>query len=320
MSPFTSALALSGGSARGLTHLGVIQEIERKMKFDLIVGTSMGAVIGGLYAFHGNSTKVIGSFKELFENKIFLKAANSVVDEKAVFVGPDGFFNRFIWLFRQGIFYTRTMLQMDLVGAEPLEELLGMLVPDVLIEELPVRFAAVAMDLHTGEEVVLTRGPLRRAIAASIAIPGIFPPVRVGPRTLVDGGWADNVPVAPAIALGAHFVLAVDATLEIASMTPEPGSAMEILFRCSEITRILLTRHRKSFADVLIVPEIGDMSWGAFSSIDQCMEAGRAAFRENLPAIVRQMRIRRLRTCNGAIHPGRNSEWRSHPLVFEGTP
>lgn len=321
MSPFTSALALSGGSARGLTHLGVIQEIEReKLKFDLIVGTSMGAVIGGLYAFHGNSAKVVARFKELFGNKLFLKAAQNVMDEKTVFVGPDGYFNRFIWLFRQGVFYTRTMLQMDLVGEEPLEELLATLIPDVLIEELPVRFAAVTMDLHTGEEVVFTRGPLRRAIAASIAIPGIFPPVRAGLRTLVDGGWADNVPVAPAIALGAHFVLAVDATLEIASMTPDPGSAMEILFRCSEITRILLTRHRKSFADVLIVPEIGDMSWGDFSSIDLCMEAGRAAFRENVPAIARRMRIRRLRTCNGVMHPGRNSEWRNHPLVLECCP
>ena len=236
MSLFKSALALSGGSARGLAHLGVIQEIEQQnLKFDLIVGTSMGAVIGGLYAFFGNLALVVESFRDLFGNKLFLKTASSALDEGPVFVGHDGFFNRFMWLFRQGVFYTRTVLQMDLVGEELFEELLSMLIPDVLIEELPVRFAAVAMDLQTGEEVVLTRGSLRRAIAASIAIPGIFPPVKTGRRTLVDGGWADNVPVAPAIALGAHFVLAVDATLEIASMTAGPRSAMEILFRCSEM-------------------------------------------------------------------------------------
>lgn len=317
MSLFKSALALSGGSARGLAHLGVIQEIEQQnLKFDLIVGTSMGAVIGGLYAFFGNLAMVVESFRDLFGNKLFLKTASSALDEGPVFVGHDGFFNRFMWLFRQGVFYTRTVLQMDLVGEELLEELLSMLIPDVLIEELPVRFAAVAMDLQTGEEVVLTRGSLRRAIAASIAIPGIFPPVRVGLRTLVDGGWADNVPVAPAIALGAHFVLAVDATLEIASMSADPRSAMEILFRCSEMTRILLTRHRKSAADVLIVPEIGDMPWTDFSSIDHCMETGRKAFHQNVPAIVKQLRTRRLRTFHGTIHPGRNGPW-NHPMVFE---
>jgi NTE family protein len=197
MSLFKSALALSGGSARGLAHLGVLQEIEQSnLKFDLITGTSMGALIGGLYALYGNSARVVETFQELFASKIFLKTASSAVDEAPAFVGHEGFFNRFIWLFRQGIFYTRTLLQMELVSEELFEELLATLIPDLLIEELPVRFAAVTMDLQTGEEVVLTRGALRRAIAASIAIPGIFPPVNIGRRTLVDGGWVDNVPVA----------------------------------------------------------------------------------------------------------------------------
>lgn len=316
MSRFKAALALSGGSARGLSHLGVIQEIERtNLKFDLIVGASMGAVIGGLYAWFEDSAKVIETLKNLFESKLFLKTASSAVDEESVFVGPEGFFNRFMWLFRQGVFYTRTMLQMDLVGEELFDELLAMLVPDVLIEDMPVRFAAVAMDLQTGEEVVLTKGPLRRAIAASIAIPGMFPPLQMGERTLVDGGWADNVPVAPAIALGAHFVLAVDATLDIPGIAAHPKSAMEILFRCNEITRVLLTRHRKSAADVLIVPEIGDIFWADFSSFDYCMAAGKKVFEENESIISKQMLVRRFRTLEGAIHPGRTDEWK-HPMVI----
>lgn len=317
MSRFKCALALSGGSARGLAHLGVIEEVERRnLKFDLIVGTSMGAVIGGLYASLGNLAGIVESLKNLFESRLFLKASSIAREEGTPFAGPEGYFNRFIWLFRQGVFYTRTMLQMDLVGEALSEELVSMLIPDVAIEELPVRFAATAMDLQTGEEVVLTRGSLRRAIAASMAIPGIFPPVKVGGRVLVDGGWADNVPVAPAVALGAHFVLAVDVTLEIPHMTAGPGSAMETLFRCNEITRILLTRHRKQAADVMIIPDLGDMLWADFGSMDQCMAAGRKAFQENVPTIERQMRIRRLRTLQGMIHPGRNGRW-NHPMVIE---
>ncbi|MGC9196541.1 MAG: patatin-like phospholipase family protein [Syntrophobacteraceae bacterium] len=316
MSLFKSALVLSGGSARGLSHLGVIQEIEkRNLKFDLIVGTSMGAMIGGLYAFFGNWTGVVENFKNLFESRPFLKAASTTRGEEE-FTGPEGFFNRFIWLFRRGVFFSRTMFHLDLVGDELFDELMAMLIPDVLIEELPVRFAAVAMDLQSGEEVVLTRGGLRTAISASIAIPGIFPPVKSGMRTLVDGGWTDNIPVAPAIALGAHFVLAVDAALEIPAMTGGPRSAMEVLFRSNEITRILLTRHRKSAADVVIVPEIGDMFWADFSSMEHCMAAGRKAFQENASAIARQMRLRRLRTLEGILHPGRTHQW-NHPMVFE---
>jgi NTE family protein len=194
--------------------------------------------------------------------------------------------------------------------------MLAMLIPDKLIEDLPLPFAAVAMDLLTGEEIVLTRGSLRRAVAASASIPGIFPPIRINGRTLIDGGWADNVPAAPAIALGAHFILAVDATLEIPQFTPHPRSAMEILFRCQEITRVLLTRHRKSAADILIVPEIGDIFWADFKSLAHCLAAGRKAFEQNASTISKQMLLRRVRTFDGAIHPGRMGEWR-HQFVIE---
>ncbi|MGC9965123.1 MAG: patatin-like phospholipase family protein [Syntrophobacteraceae bacterium] len=316
MSRFKSALVLSGGSARALSHLGVIQGIERAgLRFEMIVGTSMGAVIGGLYACYEDSARVIDRLKNLFESELFIKAASNAANEKYVFLSQDGFFNRFVWLFRQGVFYSHTMLRMELVTEDIYERLIAALVPDVLIEDLPVRFAAVAMDLMTGEEVVLTKGSLRRAVAASSSIPGFFPAVQINGRSLVDGGWTNNVPAAPAIALGAHFILAVDATLEISAMASSPRSAMEVLFRCNEISRILLTRHRKSAADVLIVPEIGNIFWADFGSFDHCLSAGKKALEENSSAISRQMLLRRLQTLEGLVHPGRTGQW-SHPFLI----
>ena len=316
MPRFKSALVLSGGSARALSHLGVIQEIERSgLSFELIVGTSMGAVIGGLYACYEDSAKVKERVKRSFESELFVKAASNVVEENPVYFNQDGFFNRFIWLFRRGVLYTQTMLRMELITADMYERLIAALIPDVLIEDLPVRFAAVAMDLMTGEEVVLTKGSLRAAVAASSSIPGFFPAVQINGRLLVDGGWTNNVPAAPAVALGAHFVLAVDATLEISGMVPSPRSAMEVLFRCNEITRILLTRHRKSAADVLIVPQIGDIFWADFGSIEHCMSAGRKAVEENLSEILKQVLLRRLRTLGGVVHPGRTGQW-GHPFLI----
>jgi NTE family protein len=294
----------------------VIQEIERSgLKFDLIVGTSMGAVIGGLYACYGDSARVIEGLKKFFESELFLEAASNTVDEDPGFIGQDGFFNRFVWLFRKGVFYTHTMLRMELITEDLYDRMMTMMIPDVLIEDLPVRFASVAMDLMTGEEVVLTKGSLRRAVAASSSIPGMFPVIQINGRPLVDGGWTNNVPVAPAVALGAHFVLAVDATLEIAGMASSPKSAMEVLIRCNEITRILLTRHRKSAADVLIVPQIGNISWADFGSFDHCLSAGEKAFEDNSSAVFRQMLLRRLRTLEGVVHPGRTGQW-SHPFVI----
>ena len=191
-----------------------------------------------------------------------------------------------------------------------------MLIPDVLIEDLPVPFAAVAMDLVTGDEIVITKGSLRKAVAASSAIPGLFPVIEINGRPLVDGGWVDNVPVAPAIALGAHFVLAVDTTLEIPGMTVYPQAAIEIAFRCNEITRILLTRHRKSYADALVTPEIGQMFWADFGALDECLSAGRKAFKENVSTILKKAARRRYLTAWGSIHPCRVCEWRNPFLVF----
>ncbi len=246
---FKTALALSGGSARALSHLGVLERIEReKIPVDMIVGSSMGAVIGGLYAYYRDSATVADRLRRVFQSELFVKAASLVAEDTAHPVGTDRFFNRFMWLFRKGFYYTHSMLHTALVSEDLYEEIIGTLVPDTLIEDLPIPFASVAMDLLSGEEIVIAKGPLRRALAASSAIPGILPVVEIDGRPLVDGGWVDNVPVAPAIALGAHFVIAVDATLEMSGMADTPQSAMEIVFRCNEITRIVLTRHRKSHA------------------------------------------------------------------------
>lgn len=312
---FQSALVLSGGSARGLSHLGVIEEIEhRDMAVDLIVGSSMGALIGGLYAYYRDVGQVSSRLRNFFGSHQFLKISATVLDERSQQPGQDGFFNRFIWLFRKGVYYTHSVLKSEIVQHDIYRDIIETLIPDIPIEELPTRFAAIAMDLLTGEEVVLTRGSLRNAVAASSAIPGLFPVIEIDGRPLIDGGWVDNVPVAPAIALGAHFVVAVDATLEIDGLE-YPQSAIETVFRCNEITRIILTRQRKSRADVLLVPAIGPMFWADFAAIDRCIVAGRKAFSENARKISRKTAVRRGLTLEGLIHPARTREWK-HPFLI----
>lgn len=312
---YKTALVLSGGSARGLAHLGILLELEKQgIRVDMIVGTSMGAVVGGLYAIHGKASAVIERIRKLVESDLFARTI-SVASDDVPEIGPDGFFNRFMWLFRKGVYYTHSMIRPALVSQEVYFHIMSDLIPDRAIEDLPLPFAAVAMDIETGDEVVITEGSIRKAIAASAAIPGIMPPVSLGKRHLVDGGWVDNVPVTPAISMGAHFVIAVDTTLEVPGLGTPPLSAIESLFRCNEITRIILTRHRKASADVLIAPEIGHLSWANFSAIDRCIAAGRSAFTENLGLIRQKDRTRRRFSLSGLIHPARVEAWR-HPFVF----
>lgn len=312
---YKTALVLSGGSARGLAHLGILLELEeRGIQVDLIVGTSMGALIGGLYAIHGQASIVIERIRNLIESDLFSRAVSAVAEEEPE-MGPDGFFHRFMGLFKKGVYFTHSMIRPALVSREVYRQLMTDLIPDHSIEDLSLPFAASTMDFRSGDEIVIARGSIRDAIAASAAIPGIMPPVALGERLLVDGGWADNVPVAPAIAMGAHFVIAVDTTLEVPGLGTPPLSALESLFRCNEMTRILLTRHRKARADVLITPEIGRLSWANFAAIDRCLAAGRSALAENIDTIRQRRRSRRWRTLSGLIHPARSGEWR-HPFAF----
>lgn len=314
-SRFKTALVLSGGSARALTHLGALTELlSHQIVPDLIVGTSMGAVIGALYAYYRDIHKVSVAVHGLVESDLFLKTISAASDEHAE-SHDDGFFNRFLGLFRKGVYYTHSLTRSALVSEDTYLEIMTDLIPDCNMRDLPIQFAAVAMDPATGEEIVITRGSLVNAVSASAAIPGILPQVEYQGRMLVDGGWLDNVPVSPAIALGAHCVVAVDASLDIDGLGPMPTAAIEHVFRCNEISRIRLMQHRRSHADILVTPRIGETNWSHFSCINRCSTAGRNAMRDALPLIHQKLLRRKVCTLGGRIHPARRSGWR-HPFLI----
>jgi NTE family protein len=176
-------LALGGGGARGYAHVGVLSALaERGIEPAIVCGTSIGALVGGIYA--------AGRLGELEEWALPLTPRDllGLVDLTAAGGGP--------------------------VGGRRLMELYREHLGDVAIEELPRPFAAVATDLGTGAEVWLRRGPLLAAIQASISIPGVFTPMLRDGRWLVDGGLVDPVPVSLCRAMGAELVVAVDLNSE----------------------------------------------------------------------------------------------------------
>ncbi|HVV62852.1 MAG TPA: patatin-like phospholipase family protein [Pseudolabrys sp.] len=190
------ALALGGGAARGFAHIGVMRTlIKYNVLPDIIVGTSIGAVVGGCYA--GNQ---LDNF-ETWARGLTVRGVLSYLD---------------ISLSGSGLIRGNQL-------AARLEEALK----DMKIEDLPIRFAAIATEFNTGHEVWLTRGRLVDALRASYALPGIFPPARIGGRWLVDGALVNPVPVSAARALDARLVIAVNLNSDLfgrGTIIPSHGS------------------------------------------------------------------------------------------------
>jgi NTE family protein len=177
-------LVLGGGAARGFAHIGVIRTLIAKgLVPDVIAGTSIGAVVGGCHAA-GNLDGIEAWCRSL--------TRRSVLSYLDVSFGGSA-----------------------LLGGGRLAEKLTETVGDVSIEQLPMRFAAIATEFGTGHEIWITRGPLVEAARASYALPGMFPPIHIGGRWLMDGALVNPVPVSTARALGARVVIAVNVNTDL---------------------------------------------------------------------------------------------------------
>ena len=194
------ALVLAGGGARGVAHIGAIEELERQgFEISAVAGTSMGALVGGVYA-----SGYLEPFKE------WMRA----LDKYKVFSLVD------FALSTEG-----------LVKGDRVMEAMKELVPDVQIERMPVPFAAVAADLLTGDEVVLDSGGLYDAIRASISIPSVFRPVHRDGRVLVDGGTVNPLPLNRVRREEGDLLVAVDVSARFGADVRPPGQCVAELLQ-----------------------------------------------------------------------------------------
>lgn len=250
------ALVLSGGSARGFAHLGVLRVLEREgLRPDLVVGTSAGAIVGALYA-SGRSVADI----EAILSRINWPMLIDIDPLKMVFAG----------------------FGLGLARGERLEAFLRRAVP-VPLQGLQLPFAAVATDLSTGDAVVLNHGDTARALRASSAVPGLYEPVRSGALLLGDGQVVSPLPVSVARQLGARIVVAIDVVYppQHASLT----NPLSVLFQTVTIStwRQLLMERPK--ADLLLQPKIPPTSNLALSDREWLIEAGEQAAEKLLPEL-----------------------------------
>jgi len=281
------ALVLGGGGARGLSHLGVLALLEREgVRPDMIVGTSIGALVGSLYCLEGSSERAYDALAKFVSSPAFEKSYFQKV--KALSTPPKekpGFFRRLGRMIAMGGFALTTATKESYIPKEKFSGNIDSLIADVPIEGLPVRLAVIAADLRSGEEVVITRGSLRDAVKASIAIAGILPSTPIDGRILIDGGYVNQVPVEAAFRLGADVVIAVDVAQEIPDLENERITGGSARMRAMMILGETARRFQLRFADVVISPPMGDLHWTDFEKINDFTEKGAACAEEKMAEV-----------------------------------
>lgn len=246
-------VALSGGAARGIAHVGVIQQFEEwGLPIDYIAGTSAGAIVGAAVA-SGITGKTMEKIARETEWWFLAK--------------PIGF--------RSGLLSSRGF-----------ESWLARFIHAPEFADLTTPLAVTATDFCSGELVVIKDGPLLRAVRASCTIPGIFQPVEFLERQLVDGGLRQNLPVTTCKSLGADVVIGVDTHSDIFTGNEIPQTVVLSITHAAHILMHHHTEEQRRQADLLVQPRVGKMSAVNFRDVDMLINEGRTAALRSLPSLV----------------------------------
>ncbi len=288
---YNLALVLGGGGARGLAHIGVIRSLRRAgIMPDLIVGTSMGAVIGGMYAQIGEIDEVerkILSFIDAFGVKARWLNFLGEFDDK----DRHDMFRDIAYYIKKRFAGLKTLTRISLEDKKILYDPLSGFFADELIENCKIPFAAVALDIKNGSMEVLNSGSIIESVYASAAVQGVFPPIDYRDMLLCDGGPIAVVPVEAARILGARQTIAVDVSPDIKEKA-RFASGLEIILRADSISQDRLRRIDQRMADVVIAPRVHDVHWANFTRVKYCIRRGESAAEQSLNMIKELAAIR----------------------------
>ncbi|AOJ83318.1 hypothetical protein WS86_21790 [Burkholderia savannae] len=283
-------LVLSGGGARGYAHLGVLKVLEaHRIPVDCIAATSMGAVVGGLYA-----TGMTAQEMERRLSQVNLADIAFDVTDRADLPQKKREDERlYIDSLTIGFDSKGFKAPVGLVQGNRLQALLANWTAAVPtnqpFDRLPIPYRAIATDLQTGQKVVLDHGSLPLAIRASMALPGLFSPAEIDGRALVDGGLVSNLPVDAARRMGADVVIAVDigSPLRPLNALASPADVMQQMIGILIRQNVAEQRKQLRPDDILLAPDLGKQTFTDFQTANQSIAAGEAAAVAALPRLER---------------------------------
>jgi NTE family protein len=289
-------LALGGGGARGLAHIGVLRVLEKeKIPIDLILGTSIGALVGGAYASGFSPDELRKKVDEYLHSSEFQSSAMKAF-EAAHSRGEIGLSHKIQAYFRNRFYMIQAMFKPGILSNEDFQVTINHFIPDIQIEETRIPFRAVATDLVSGEEITFSGGSLRQAVIASCSVPGAIAPLKEEGRLLSDGGITCLVPCSVARQEGADIVIAVAVDRGIGS--EELRTVVDVYHRVSEIMGRRLRNYELADADVVILPEVGDLHWSDFSQAMSLIDEGERAARgklDEIRSVMKRFRLKKIR-------------------------
>lgn len=278
-------LVLSGGGARGAAHVGVLKVLdEMRIPVDAIAATSMGALVGGLYASGMSATEI----ETLVTSLDWQDAFRDRPPRTALGFRRKQDDRNFLVRYSLGVSRDGFKLPMGLVQGQKQTQILRgatLRVADIDdFDRLPIPFRTIATDLESGEPVVMKSGDFVTAMRASMSAPGVFTPVERDGRLLVDGGLSDNLPVDIARAMNVEVLIVVDVSFplykrdELDSPISVTNQSIAIMVRNRTLEKLATLGDR----DVLITPQLGTMGSAEFSRIPQALRSGEQAGRAML--------------------------------------
>ena len=282
-----ATLALGGGGARGLAHLGAIEEIVRAgWGIERIVGISIGSLAGAMFAFDQDIDVVQRRALDFLLSPEFARkqrelfSAGSTDDETSP-GGMFGWYHGLMGYLQSHQKLIRATTRRSFLPSAFLEDVVTHLLPDADLADAVIPIGVAAADLRTGLPVVLERGSVRDAVRASAALPGIFPPVEIGDYLLCDLGVVAALPTRLARQLSKDPVIAIDVAGGLQPLDDCP-TAMDVLTRVMDIGECTFRADLRAEADLLIVPDVSRIHWADFSQSQRLIELGRIAARKTL--------------------------------------
>jgi NTE family protein len=273
-------LALGGGSSKGLSHIGVLKALqEANIQITHISGTSMGAVVGAIYAASQDLSNLTERAKRITSSKAFRDLGFSAFKRE-----EEGKLQKIAHMIREKLLFAEALFKPYLVDEREVMDALKQIIPDMDIEDMAIPFATVSLDLISGFDIVRNKGSLRDAVMSSMAIPGLFQFSEKDGTLLVDGGATSGIPVYAAHLLGAETVMAVSLRGDL-EKRKRPASGLEIHLRIDEIVVTRLLEMQTEKADIVIRPDVSDVHWADFSRIEYCILKGYEATQAVLPRI-----------------------------------
>ncbi|MFQ5602976.1 MAG: patatin-like phospholipase family protein [bacterium] len=280
-------IALGGGGARGCAHVGVLKVLEKEnIPIDMLAGTSIGAVVGSIYATTGQAKKVEQRFNEFLVSEEFKKSGLDLFKRKEP---VENFFGQVAKLVKERVVVNLAQSKPSLVSGKRLQTAMEFLIPEGRIEETKIPFITIASNILNGQPVVFRDGDLRATVGASASIPGFLPPYEVNGFLLVDGSVVCPAPIEPLREMGADIVIAVDVGQQL-NEHPDLDNVINIIFQTNHMTARHYNLQLLKLADVVIRPNVGLVHWSEFKLLNYMIEEGERVTREALSKLRKVMR------------------------------